>query len=77
VIDVNSGSFCKADDLKIATAVAESTSGASLSLFVTDKLKVSVSSGAAVKLKGNPELDARVDKVSGEVLDRLNKKLKQ
>ncbi|WP_185288467.1 DUF4252 domain-containing protein [Chryseobacterium lactis] len=65
VIDVNSGSFCKADDLKIATAVAESTSGASLSLFVTDKLKVSVSSGAAVKLKGNPELDARVDKVSG------------
>lgn len=65
VIDVNSGSFCKADDLKIGTAVAESTSGASLSLFVTDKLKVSVSSGAAVKLKGNPELDARVDKVSG------------
>lgn len=65
VVEVNSGSFCKADDLKIATAVAESTSGASLSLFVTDKLKVSVSSGAAVKLKGNPELDARVDKVSG------------
>jgi hypothetical protein len=49
VIDVNSGSFCKADDLKITTAVAESTSGASLSLNVTDKLKVSVSSGGTVK----------------------------
>ncbi|PWN59116.1 DUF4252 domain-containing protein [Chryseobacterium viscerum] len=65
VIDISSGASCKADDLKIATAVAESTSGASLSLLVTDKLKVSVSSGAAVKLKGNPELDAKVDKVSG------------
>ncbi|WP_343660033.1 DUF4252 domain-containing protein [Chryseobacterium sp.] len=65
VIDASSGASCKADDLKIATAVAESTSGASLSLLVTDKLKVSVSSGASVKLKGNPELDAKVDKVSG------------
>ncbi|RQO34250.1 hypothetical protein DBR39_22000 [Chryseobacterium sp. KBW03] len=65
VIDISSGASCKADDLKIGTAVVESTSGASLSLLVTDKLKVSVSSGAAVKLKGNPELDAKVDKVSG------------
>lgn len=65
VVDTSSGASCKADDLKIATAVAESTSGASLSLLVTDKLKVSVSSGASVKLKGNPEVDAKVDKVSG------------
>lgn len=65
VIDISSGASCKADDLKIGTAVVESTSGASLSLLVTDKLKVGVSSGAAVKLRGNPELDAKVDKVSG------------
>lgn len=64
-MDVSSGSSCKAEELKINTAVVESTSGSSLSLFVTDKLKVSVSSGAAVKLKGDPELDARIDKVSG------------
>lgn len=65
VIDINSGASCKADDLRIGTAVAESTSGASLSLLVTDKLKINVSSGASVKLKGDPELDAKVDKVSG------------
>jgi len=64
-IDISSGASCKADDLKIGTATAESTSGASLSLFVTDKLKVRASSGAAVRLKGNPELDVKVDKVSG------------
>ncbi|UKB80082.1 GIN domain-containing protein [Chryseobacterium sp. MEBOG07] len=71
VIDISSGASCKADDLKIATAVAESTSGASLSLLVTDKLKVSVSSGASVKLRGNPELDAKVDKVSGGSLRQI------
>ncbi|MDR4951417.1 DUF4252 domain-containing protein [Chryseobacterium sp. ES2] len=71
VIETSSGASCKADDLKITTAVAESTSGASLSLLVTDKLKVSVSSGADVKLKGNPELDAKVDKISGGSLRQI------
>ncbi|WP_228455400.1 DUF4252 domain-containing protein [Chryseobacterium sp. Tr-659] len=71
VIDSSSGASCKADDLKIGTAVVESTSGASLSLLVTDKLKVSVSSGADVKLRGNPELDARVDKISGGSLRQI------
>lgn len=64
-IDISSGAACDADGLKIGTATAQSTSGASLSLFVTDKLKVRASSGAAVRLKGNPELDVKVDKVSG------------
>lgn len=71
VIDISSGASCKADDLKIGTAVVESTSGASLSLLVTDKLKVSVSSGASVKLKGNPALDAKIDKVSGGSLRQV------
>lgn len=71
VIDISSGASCKADDLKITTAVVESTSGASLSILVTDKLKVSVSSGADVKLRGNPELDAKVDKISGGSLRQI------
>ncbi|WP_318846273.1 DUF4252 domain-containing protein [Chryseobacterium sp. JV558] len=71
VIDISSGASCKADDLKVATAVVESTSGASLSLLVTDKLKVSVSSGASVRLRGNPELDAKVDKISGGSLRQI------
>lgn len=71
VIDISSGASCKADDLKIATAVVESTSGASLSILVTDKLKVSVSSGADVKLRGTPELDAKVDKISGGSLRQI------
>jgi len=65
MIDLNSGASCSADNLKINTAVAKSTSGASLSLSVSDKLKISVSSGGAAKLKGDPELDAKIDKVSG------------
>ncbi|WP_312306149.1 DUF4252 domain-containing protein [Chryseobacterium sp.] len=70
-IDTSSGASCKADDLKIATGIVEATSGASLSIFFTDKLKVSVSSGADVKLKGNPELDAKVDKISGGSLRQV------
>ncbi|MDR2237138.1 MAG: DUF4252 domain-containing protein [Chryseobacterium sp.] len=64
-IDASSGAACKADDLKISTATAQSTSGASLTLNVTDKLKVRASSGGAVRLKGDPELDIKIDKVSG------------
>lgn len=70
-IDINSGASCKADELKIATATVESTSGASLSLLVTDKLKVSASSGADIKLKGNPEIDAKIDKMSGGSLRQI------
>lgn len=72
VIDLSSGASCKADGFIINTAQAESTSGASLSLHVKDKLKVSVSSGGSVKLKGNPEVDAKVDKVSGGSLTKVN-----
>lgn len=71
-IDVNSGASCKADNFIINTADAQSTSGASLSLHVKDKLKVNVSSGGSVKLKGNPDLDSRVDKISGGSLKQIN-----
>lgn len=71
IIDINSGASCKADDLRIATATVESTSGANISLLVTDKLKVSASSGADIKLKGNPEIDAKIDKISGGSLRQI------
>lgn len=72
MIDLSSGASCKAEKLVINTAQAESTSGASLSLHVKDHLKVKVSSGASVRLKGNPELDSKVDKVSGGSLSKIN-----
>ncbi|MGH1519604.1 DUF4252 domain-containing protein [Chryseobacterium sp. JK1] len=70
-IDISSGAYCKAEDLKINTGIVEATSGAALSILVTEKLKVSVSSGADVKLRGNPELDASVDKLSGGSLRQI------
>ncbi|MFZ4931938.1 DUF4252 domain-containing protein [Chryseobacterium sp. Mn2064] len=70
-IDISSGAYCKAEDLKINTGIVEATSGAALSILVTEKLKVSVSSGADVKLRGNPELDATVDKLSGGSLRQI------
>jgi len=70
-IDVNSGASCTADDFIIDVAQAKSTSGASLSLYVKNKLKIDVSSGGTVKLKGNPDLDSKIDKVSGGSLNRI------
>ncbi len=72
VLDVSSGASCKAEGLMINTAKAESTSGASLSLYVKDKLKVNASSGGSVRLKGNPDLESRIDKVSGGSLKQIN-----
>ncbi|MFL9834841.1 DUF4252 domain-containing protein [Chryseobacterium terrae] len=72
VMNVNSGASCKADAFVINTAQAECTSGAELSLNVKDKLKVNVSSGGSVKLKGNPDLDSKVDKISGGSLRQIN-----
>lgn len=72
VLDVSSGASCKAEGLMINTAKAEATSGASLSLYVKDKLKVNASSGGSVRLKGNPDLESRIDKVSGGSLKQIN-----
>ncbi|MEG1591359.1 DUF4252 domain-containing protein [Chryseobacterium sp.] len=72
VMNVNSGASCKADAFVINTAQAECTSGASLSLYVKDKLKVNASSGGSVRLKGNPDLESRIDKVSGGSLKQIN-----
>lgn len=72
IFEVTSGAVCKAENLKINTANVESSSGASISLEVKNKLKVEASSGASVKYKGNPEIDSNISKVSGGSLRQIN-----
>jgi len=72
IIDVSSGASCKAENLRIASAEAESTSGGSLTVNVTNKLKVRASSGGSVKYRGNPEIDSSISKVSGGSLKQIN-----
>ncbi|MBK1898249.1 DUF4252 domain-containing protein [Chryseobacterium paridis] len=72
VVDISSGASCKAENLKLGELEAESTSGASLTVNVTDKLKVKASSGGSVKYKGNPQIDSKISKTSGGSLKPMN-----
>lgn len=72
IFEVTSGAMCRAENLNISTADVESSSGASISLGVKDKLKVEASSGASVKYKGNPEIDSKISKSSGGSLRQIN-----
>lgn len=72
VFDINSGALCKADQLKVNNAEAESTSGGNLSVNVVDKFKAKASSGGVIKYKGNPEIDSDISKVSGGSLKPIN-----
>lgn len=72
VIDISSGALCKAEDLRVDHLEAESTSGSSLSINVTNKLKVRASSGGLVKYKGNPEIESNISKNSGGTLKQIN-----
>jgi len=72
IFDISSGALCKAENLRSDSAVAESTSGGSLSVNVTTKLKVKASSGGTVKYKGNPEIDSNISKMSGGSLKPIN-----
>ncbi|WP_294224213.1 DUF4252 domain-containing protein [uncultured Chryseobacterium sp.] len=72
VFEISSGASCKAEHLKIDEAQVESSSGASISLDVKSRLKVNASSGGLVKYKGNPEIDSKVNKMSGGSLKQIN-----
>ncbi|MDQ1097862.1 DUF4252 domain-containing protein [Chryseobacterium camelliae] len=48
-LDISSGAVCKAEGLRIENVEAESTSGASLGVFATRRLKVKASSGGSVR----------------------------
>jgi hypothetical protein len=72
IFDISSGAVCKAENLRSDSVVAESTSGGSLSVNVTAKLKVKASSGGTVKYKGNPEIDSNISKMSGGSLKPIN-----
>ena len=72
IFEVTSGAVCKAENLSVSNANVESSSGASISLEVKNKLKVEASSGASVKYKGNPEIDSNISKVSGGSLKQID-----
>ncbi|WP_027387563.1 DUF4252 domain-containing protein [Chryseobacterium gregarium] len=72
IFEVTSGAVCKAENLSVSNANVESSSGASISLEVKNKLKVEASSGASVKYKGNPEIDSHISKVSGGSLKQID-----
>ncbi|MCJ8153653.1 DUF4252 domain-containing protein [Chryseobacterium sp. SSA4.19] len=72
IFEISSGASCKAENLRINNANVESSSGGSISIEVKDNLKVSASSGASVKYKGNPEIDSNISKVSGGSLKQIN-----
>lgn len=72
VFDISSGALCKAENLKSSIVEAESTSGASLSVNVSNTLKVRASSGGLVKYKGNPEITSNISKNSGGTLKPIN-----
>jgi len=70
--DMSSGALCNAENLKANMADAESSSGSSLSVNVTDKLKAKASSGGIIKYKGNPEITSDISKTSGGALKQIN-----
>ncbi len=72
MFEVTSGAVCKAENLSISNAIIESSSGASISLAVKNRLKVEASSGASVKYKGNPEIESNISKESGGSLKQIN-----
>jgi hypothetical protein len=72
IIDVSSGASCKTVNLVMKNAEVECTSGSSLSINVTNRLKARVSSGGSVKYKGDPEIDSNVSKNSGGSLKQIN-----
>ncbi|SIQ94120.1 Putative auto-transporter adhesin, head GIN domain [Chryseobacterium sp. RU37D] len=72
IFDVSSGALCKAENFRTNQVEAESTSGASLSVNVVDKLKAKASSGGVVKYRGNPEITSDVNKMSGGVLKQID-----
>ncbi len=72
IFEISSGASCKAENLRINNANVEASSGGNISIEVKDNLKVSASSGASVKYRGNPEIDSNISKVSGGSLKQIN-----
>lgn len=69
-VDASSGGFIKAKELKAKYADAEASSGGSIDIMVTDKLKARASSGGDIDYWGNPEeVDKPKKSVSGGSVD--------
>ncbi|MBC9796291.1 head GIN domain-containing protein [Sinomicrobium weinanense] len=63
----SSGSVIKAEDLQTARCDAEASSGGNISVFVTEDLTASASSGGDIRYSGNPESVSTGKSVSGSV----------
>ncbi|KQT28496.1 hypothetical protein ASG22_20055 [Chryseobacterium sp. Leaf405] len=72
VFDISSGAVCRGENFRANQVEAESTSGANLSVNVTNKLKVKASSGGTIKYKGNPQITSDISKISGGSLKQIN-----
>ncbi|CAD7808508.1 hypothetical protein CHRY9390_01842 [Chryseobacterium aquaeductus] len=72
IIDVSSGSVCKAENLRVNNADVESTSGSSATIHAIEKLRAKASSGGSVRYRGNPTIDSDVSKTSGGSLSSIN-----
>ncbi len=70
--DVSSGAVFKGEAFRTNQAEAEATSGASVSVNVSDKLKAKASSGGLIKYRGNPEITSDISKMSGGSLKQIN-----
>lgn len=70
--DISSGALCKGENFRADRVEAESTSGASLSVNASDRLKVKASSGGTIRYRGNPEITSDISKMSGGTLKQIN-----
>lgn len=70
--DISSGALCKGESFEADQVEAESTSGGSLSVNATGRLKVKASSGGTIRYRGNPEITSDVSKISGGSLKQIN-----
>ena len=65
--DASSGARIDASNLIAAEAMADASSGASISLYANKKLKAEATSGASIKYKGDPEKTNIQSGISGSV----------
>jgi hypothetical protein len=65
--DVSSGGSIEAEGLKCKFVTAEASSGGAMSVFASESLLASASSGAAIRVRGKPR-DVRAERSSGAVV---------
>ncbi len=71
--NIDSGASCNAADFEVKNVVAKVSSGASMKVWATEDLNVSVSSAASVRYRGNPKnITSNVSKITGAQLKKMD-----